>query len=75
MSPAILVSANGEVRLVVGAAGGTKITTAIALTAMNDIWFGMDIKNATDWRRIHHQLIPMELEYEENFNQVTESVI
>ena len=31
MSPAIITNKDGEVELVIGAAGGTKITTAVAL--------------------------------------------
>lgn len=37
---------------------------------MNNLWFGNNIKEAIDKRRIHHQLLPMELEIEEGFNPV-----
>ncbi|XP_055551315.1 glutathione hydrolase 1 proenzyme-like isoform X2 [Wyeomyia smithii] len=64
MSPTIIVGSNGNVKLVVGAAGGTKITTAVAMIIMKILWFGKDIKEAVDTPRIHHQLIPMALQYE-----------
>lgn len=64
MCPTIIVHKNGDVRLVVGSAGGTKITTSTALVTMNNLWFGMNIKQAIDHSRFHHQLFPMQFSYE-----------
>ncbi|KAL0272097.1 UNVERIFIED_CONTAM: hypothetical protein PYX00_005195 [Menopon gallinae] len=64
MSPTILVDSKRNVRLVIGAAGGTKIPSAISYVIARHLWFGDDIKTATDSSRIHHQLYPMTLYYE-----------
>ncbi|XP_059483997.1 scoloptoxin SSD14 isoform X4 [Neocloeon triangulifer] len=64
MTPTIVTDENGDVRLVIGASGGSKILTATALVTMRHLWFGESIKEAVDAPRIHHQLFPMELSYE-----------
>ncbi|GFG33537.1 hypothetical protein Cfor_03444 [Coptotermes formosanus] len=64
MVPSIFIDGNGDVQLVTGAAGGTKITTATALVAMHVLWFNRNIKEAIDAPRFHHQLFPMHLQYE-----------
>ncbi|XP_023929971.1 glutathione hydrolase 1 proenzyme [Lingula anatina] len=70
MCPTIVVNKNGDVILVVGASGGTRITTAIAYVTARTLWFGENIKQAIDARRIHHQLLPPEISYEEGFRKV-----
>lgn len=37
---------------------------------MQTLWFGVDLKNATDNARLHHQLAPNELEHETWMDQV-----
>lgn len=71
MSPTIVVDHKGDVRLVIGAAGGTKITSGVAIGMLFNLWFGYDIKEAIDARRLHHQLFPMNIQNEKDFCQVT----
>ncbi|XP_021926880.1 gamma-glutamyltranspeptidase 1-like isoform X2 [Zootermopsis nevadensis] len=64
MCPSVIVNGNGDVRLVIGGSGGTKITTAVAFVIMRILWFGEGIKQAVDASRIHHQIFPMEVAYD-----------
>lgn len=64
MSPTIITDEKGDVKLVIGASGGTKITSAMALVIMRSFWLGQTIKQAVDAPRIHHQVFPMEINYE-----------
>lgn len=60
-------SDTNQTRIVVGAAGGTKITTSVVYTMIRNLWFGETIKEAIDSMRIHHQLFPMTFQYESDF--------
>jgi gamma-glutamyltranspeptidase/glutathione hydrolase len=57
MSPTIVLKGN-EIRLVLGSPGGSRIITTTLETLMNVIDYGMDIQQAVDAPRIHHQWLP-----------------
>ncbi|XP_074026664.1 glutathione hydrolase 1 proenzyme isoform X2 [Leptinotarsa decemlineata] len=67
MSPTIIVDGNGDVQMVVGAAGGSKITTSVAQVIINHLWYGFNMKMASDQQRFHHQLYPMQVDFENSF--------
>ncbi|KAB7495154.1 Gamma-glutamyltranspeptidase 1 [Armadillidium nasatum] len=69
MCPVVFTDKDGEVRLITGGAGGSMISTATAWVAIQNLWFGRDIKEAIDSKRLHHQLYPMTLQYEDGFDQ------
>ncbi|XP_017487952.1 PREDICTED: gamma-glutamyltranspeptidase 1-like, partial [Rhagoletis zephyria] len=66
MSPAIFTDDTG-IRLVIGASGGPKILTSVAYTALRQLWFGDNIKQAIDSCRVHDQLFPEKVTYEPCF--------
>ncbi|XP_066137416.1 glutathione hydrolase 1 proenzyme-like isoform X2 [Euwallacea fornicatus] len=67
MVPSIILK-DRDVVLVTGAAGGTKITTVVASLIYKHLWFNINLSEATSQKRIHHQLFPMMIEYEEGFD-------
>lgn len=50
---------NKKVKLIVGSAGGTKITTAVAQVSMRNLWLDQELQFSIEACRIHHQLLPM----------------
>ncbi|KAG1926056.1 gamma-glutamyltransferase 5a isoform X2 [Pimephales promelas] len=48
MSPVILHSRSRKHMVVIGASGGSMITTGVALTLMNFLWFGKTLKDSID---------------------------
>ncbi|XP_019530409.2 scoloptoxin SSD14 [Aedes albopictus] len=69
MSPTIVVDGKGNVRLIAGGAGGTRITTATLQIILRKMFFGQSLESAMDGFRIHHQLAPMEVEYEDDVDE------
>jgi gamma-glutamyltranspeptidase/glutathione hydrolase len=57
MSPTI-VSQNGQPVLVLGTPGGSRIITAVLLTLLNTIDYGMSLQEAVDAPRFHQQWLP-----------------
>jgi gamma-glutamyltranspeptidase/glutathione hydrolase len=65
MSPT-LVSKDGKPVMVLGTPGGSRIITAVLLTLLNTIDYGMTVQEAIDAPRFHQQWLP-DLTYVENF--------
>ena len=63
MSPTI-VTKDGKVRMVLGAAGGPRIITATFMSFLNMAVFGMNAQEAISAPRFHHQWMPDKLYYE-----------
>jgi gamma-glutamyltranspeptidase/glutathione hydrolase/leukotriene-C4 hydrolase len=71
MAPLIILeNQNQRIQQVLGASGGTRITTSIAQVAMLNLWFNRDIKKAIDSPRLHSQLLPEEVIAERGFDYV-----
>ncbi|XP_067679970.1 glutathione hydrolase 1 proenzyme-like [Haliotis asinina] len=70
MCPAIIVNqTTGDVVMTIGASGGTRITTSVALVAMYALRMGLPIADAVDHKRLHHQLLPKQIRVERGFSQ------
>eukprot|EP00057_Strongylocentrotus_purpuratus_P006077 XP_011660551.1 PREDICTED: gamma-glutamyltranspeptidase 1 [Strongylocentrotus purpuratus] len=69
MTPVIMVDDDGDVQFVVGASGGTRITTATSLITMESLWFGSSLQDGVERRRVHNQLLPNATRYEPGFPQ------
>lgn len=62
--PSIVLDKHGNVQLLVGGAGGSKITTSVAQTILRYFVFGESIEHSVNAGRIHHQLAPMHVDVE-----------
>ena len=58
MSPSIMETPEGELFLVVGSPGGSTIITTTTQVIMNVVDFGMNIEDAVEAPRFHHQWLP-----------------
>lgn len=57
MTPVILVR-DGRTRLVAGSPGGSRIITTVLQVVLNVVDFGMNVQEAVDAPRFHHQWLP-----------------
>uniref|UniRef100_A0A182MZ66 Gamma-glutamyltransferase n=1 Tax=Anopheles dirus TaxID=7168 RepID=A0A182MZ66_9DIPT len=69
MTPSIVTDRNGAVRMVLGGAGGSRITSATAVMIYRHLVFGDDLDTIMKEQRLHHQLAPMWVDYETGFPQ------
>ena len=63
MTPTIVLR-DGQLQFAVGSPGGPTIINTVTQIILNIIDFGMNIQQAIDWPRLHHQWMPDEIRYE-----------
>ncbi|MBK9167985.1 MAG: gamma-glutamyltransferase [Bryobacterales bacterium] len=74
MTPTI-VSRGGRLAMVIGSPGGPTIINTVLQVFLNVADFGMNIQEAVDWPRIHHQWMPDELRMEKGFSPDTQALL
>ena len=70
MTPTILTR-DGKLFMVVGGPGGGRIITAVLQTILNVVDFGMNVQDAVDAPRFHHQWQPDKITLERGFSPDT----
>jgi gamma-glutamyltranspeptidase/glutathione hydrolase len=70
MTPTILTR-GGKLDLMLGTPGGPTIINSVLQVILNVVDFGMDVQDAVDWPRIHHQWLPDQLVMERGFSPDT----
>lgn len=65
MTPTILEK-DGKLAMVVGTPGGSTIMTSVFQTILNVIDFGMDMQQAVNAKKFHHQWLPDRVDVEPN---------
>lgn len=63
MTPTI-VEKDGKLFMIVGTPGGATIITSVFQTILNVVEFGMNMQEAVDAKRFHHQWLPDEVDEE-----------
>ncbi|NEO87231.1 MAG: gamma-glutamyltransferase [Spirulina sp. SIO3F2] len=74
MTPTIVLK-DGDVFLVTGSPGGSRIITTVLQVVLNVIDHGLNIAEATAAHRIHHQWSPDEVRVEKGFNRDTAALL
>ncbi len=64
MTPTIVEDPAGRLRMITGTPGGSTIITTVFQTILNVVDHGMDVQQAVDAPRVHHQWLPDVLRFE-----------
>lgn len=68
ITPTIIEDENSNLELVVGGSGGSQILTATLNVILNTYDFHQNVFEAVKAPRIHHQLIPNEVQFETGYS-------
>jgi gamma-glutamyltranspeptidase / glutathione hydrolase len=74
MTPTIVLKDN-KLYMTAGAPGGSRISTAVAQVILNVIDFGMNVQDAVDAPRVHHQWQPDKLSLERGISPDTVALL
>jgi gamma-glutamyltranspeptidase/glutathione hydrolase len=65
MTPTVVLRPDGELFFVTGSPGGATIITTVFQTIVNVVDYGMNVVQAVNAPRVHHQHLPDQLRYEQ----------
>jgi len=74
MTPTILTH-DGKVFMVLGAPGGSRIISGVLQVILNVVDFHMNVQDAVDWPRFHHQWMPDHLYLEKGISPDTTAIL
>jgi gamma-glutamyltranspeptidase/glutathione hydrolase len=74
MTPTIILK-DGRLFMTVGAPGGSRISTAVMQVILNVVDFGMNVQDAVDAPRVHHQWLPDKLSLERGISPDTVALL
>jgi gamma-glutamyltranspeptidase/glutathione hydrolase len=74
MTPTIVLR-QGRPYLALGSPGGPTIINTVLEVILNVLDFGMNVQDAVDWPRFHHQWLPDELQVEPGFSPDTAALL
>jgi gamma-glutamyltranspeptidase / glutathione hydrolase len=74
MTPTILTH-DGKLFMVLGGPGGSRIITSVLQVILNVVDFGMNVQDAVDFPRFHHQWQPDRLSLEPGFSPDTVALL
>ena len=74
MTPTIVLK-DGKLFMTAGAPGGSRISTAVLQVILNVLDFGMNVQDAIDFPRVHHQWQPDKLSLERNISPDTVALL